>query len=219
MAKNGSYIAFFDLDKTLLTINSSKPLILASYKNGLLNTRSLAKAIILSIIYKLRLKNPVKITGLMAKWLKGIPETSVEELSKKLVQQKLIYRLRPSIVQEIERHKKQGALTVILSAALPYVCNPIAHHLGMDDVICSTMEIVQGVFTGKPEGKICIDREKEIRIRQYCLDNSYSLQETYCYGDSYSDRFVLEAAGNPICVAPDQRLRKLSKIKKWSLME
>ncbi len=38
-------------------------------------------------------------------------------------------------------------------------------------------------------------------------------------GELFFDRFVMELVGNPICVAPDRRLRKLSKIKKWLILE
>ncbi len=219
MSEKGTYLVLFDLDKTLLTTNSGKVLVWASYKKGLLTTLNLLKAIILSLIYKLRLKNSVKITELMVKWLKDVPETSVKDLANNVVKRKLIHMLRPSMIREIERHRAQGAHIVILSAALPYICWPLANHLKLDDIICSSMEIENGVFTGRPDGKICIEKEKEIRIQQYCLDKSYNLEETYCYCDSYSDRFALELAGNPICVAPDKRLRKLAKIRKWPVMD
>ncbi len=219
MEQKGAYIVFVDLDKTLLTTNSGKVLAWAAYKKGLLSTSNLLKAISLSLLYKLKLINSLKSTELMVKWLKGIPESTVKDFGNQLVKQKLISMLRPSMLQEIERHKKQGAHIVLLSAALPYVCIPLSQYLKLNDVISSVMEIQEGLFTGKPMGKMCIEEEKEIRVRQYCLDKSYLLPEAYCYGDSYSDRFVLEIIGNPVCVAPDKRLRKLAVIKKWALLE
>ena len=219
MKQKGAYIVFVDLDKTLLTANSGKILAWAAYKNGLLSTPNLIKAISLSIIYKLQLLNSVKITELMVKWLKNIPESTVQVFGEQLVNQKLITMLRPSILQKIKYHKKQGAYIVLLSAALPYICLPIAKHLKLDDVICSIMEIKNGLFSGKPLGKMCIEEEKEIRVKQYCLDKTYNLSEAYCYGDSYSDRFALSIVGNPVGVAADKKLRKLAKIKRWTLME
>ncbi len=218
MTQNREYIAIIDLDKTLLTVNSGKIFVLSAYKKGHLSIYNLVKAIILSIMYKLWPKSAIKITELMVKWLKGVPENTVEELAKQVVKQELVHTLRPSIIQEIEKHKKQNAHIVILSAALPYICKPIADFLKLDGIICSAMETVQGIFTGKPKGKICMGQEKETRIRQYCLNNSYNLQTAHCYGDSYSDRFVLEVSGNPICVAPDKKLKKLAETKNWLVM-
>ncbi|RLD78078.1 MAG: hypothetical protein DRJ10_10900 [Bacteroidetes bacterium] len=219
MEQNKTYVVFFDLDKTLLTINSGKELVLAAYKKGFISTLNLVKAIILAIIFKLRLKNVVKLTELMAKWLKGISETELSELSKQIVKHDLIYKIRPEMAQEIGHHKKKGACIVLLSAALPYICKPIAKHLEFDDVICSNMETVNNVLTGKPLGLICIEQEKEIRARQFCVDNSYQIKDAYAYGDSFSDRFILKSTGNPICVAPDKKLRKFAENMGWTIMD
>ena len=218
MTSKKGYIVFFDLDKTLLSVNSGKVLAWAAYKDGLLTTNNLIRAVFLSLIYKLHLLNSLKITVLMVKWLKGIPETTVKVFAKKLVEEKLINTIRPSMLKEIKKHKKRGAQIIILSAALPYVCQPLADYLKIDGVICSAMEIDQGLFTGKPHGKMCIEEEKAIRIREYCQKYSFSLKDAFCYGDSYSDRFVLKTVGNPICVKPDKKLYNLAITEDWILM-
>lgn len=219
MEQQEKYVVFFDLDKTLLSVNSSVPLVLSAYKKGLLRTSGLLHALMLSLIYKLRLGNAIKITHSMASWLKGIPESTVIELSEKIVKEKLTHKIRPSLVREIERHKAKGARLVILSASLPYTCELIAGYMKIDDVICSSMEVAEGIFTGKPLGNICIGQEKEIRMRAYCRNEWFKLNDAYCYGDSYSDRFIMEICGNPVCVYPDGRLRKLAKARNWRLIK
>ena len=218
MKQNKSYAVFFDLDKTLLTINSGTLLFTEAYKAGLISSFTILKALILSVIFKLRLKSTEKITKLMAKQLEGIAEISLEKLAKQITENKLVHSLRSSMIKEIEYHKKQGASVVMLSAALCYICKPLSKHLGMNDVICSEMEVKQGIFTGKPKDEICIGKEKEIKAREYCAEKLYNLKETYCYGDSYTDRFVLQLAGSPVCVAPDKRLRKLSEVRHWTVI-
>jgi len=218
MTSEEKYIVFFDLDKTLLTVNSGKVLAWAAYKEGLLSNRNLIRAIFLSIIYKLHFIKSVRTTVLMVKWLKGVSEVSVQSFAEKLVKQKLIDLIRPSMIEEINKHKKQKARIIILSAALPYICQPLASYLNLNGVICSTMEIEQGLFTGRPNGKMCMEEEKTIRVREYCEKNAFDLQDAYYYGDSYSDRFVLKIVGKPICVSPDKKLYKLAMTKNWILM-
>ena len=218
MKQNKTYVVFVDLDKTLLTINSGKELVLTAYKNKYMSKIDFAKAVIISLLFKFNLTTELKITMLMAKWLKGISETKFEELANFVVETKLIKNFRQSVISEIEFHKKQGGKIVILSAALTYICKPLANHLELDDVICSGMEATNAVFTGKPIGQICIGKEKEVRARQYCLDNSFELQEAYCYGDSYSDRFILSEVGNPVCVEPDKELMELAKKMNWKIV-
>lgn len=213
------YVVFFDLDKTLLRVNSSVPLILSAYKKGLIKTSGVLHALMLSLIYKLRLSNTIKITKSMTSWLEGISESTVIELSERIVNEKLVHKIRPFITDEIERHKAKDAWLVILSASMHYTCDPIAKYLKIDDVICSSMEVVDGVFTGKPQGNICIEQEKEIRMRAYCHESDFNLKEAFCYADSFSDRFIMEICGNPVCVYPDSRLRRLAKVKDWRLIK
>ena len=219
MAQKKPYVVFLDLDKTLLTINSGKILVWQSYKKNYLSTLSLIKALVLAASHKLGLLNSLEATELMSSWLKGVPEASLKEMAQVIVTEKLIYKLRPSIIKEIEHHRNKGAQLVILSAALPYICKPLANHLKLDDIICSNMEVKHGFFTGKPIGNICIEKEKEVQIRKYCLNNLYKMQEAYYYGDSYSDRFALAVVGFPVCVDADKQLLKLSISNKWPLMQ
>jgi len=219
MSQKGKYIVFIDLDKTLLISNSGKALIWSAYRHGLLSRRTLIRAFFLSFFYKSGMIGSAQITGRMIRWLQGVSEFSVERLAEQVVKDPLFSLLRPAMIREIEQHRQQGAHIVLLSAAMPYICRPLAGHLKLDDVICSVMETRKGIFTGNTDGDICMGEEKEKRLRRYCHDHSYSLQEAYCYGDAYSDRFALEAAGHPVCVAPDKKLRRHAAARKWPVIE
>jgi HAD superfamily hydrolase (TIGR01490 family) len=218
MSDKERYIVFVDLDKTLLISNSGKALVLAAYKNGLLTRRTLIKAFLLSLFFKAGVISSEQISWRMVTWLRGVSESAVEALAGQVVETDLLPMLRPAMIRDIEQHRRRGARIVLLSAAVPYICRPLAGHLKLDDVICSAMETQEGIFTGKTDGAICMEEEKEHRLRQYCRDNTYDLQSAYCYGDSYDDRFALAAVGNPVCVDPDKKLRRLCSINGWSVM-
>ncbi len=213
------YVVFIDLDNTLLSVNSGKITVLAAYKNGLIKFFELLNAFFLSVVYKLNIRIPEKTVIKMAAWLGGMKEELIINLSKEIVDRELIPTVRPSMINEIKFHQKKGATVVLLSAALPYVCEPIAKFVGINEVICSSMEIKQGVFTGKPQGKICLGKEKLVRAQQYCEKNSLSLSEAYCYADSDSDKYILAASGYPICVSPDKKLRKRALKNNWKITE
>lgn len=218
MNQQKKYVVFIDLDKTLLSVNSSVPLILIAFRKGLMSIFSLLKAIWLSIVYKLNVSDPISITKSMAFWLKGIPENLVDELSEHVVKQQLVKKIRPEILNEINHHKVNGAHIVLLSASLPYTCNRIAQHLNLDDVICSLMEVENGLFTGNPSGNICIEQEKAIRAKAFVNNTGFDLIDSYAYGDSFSDHFVMELCDHPAAVFPDRRLKRLAKSKKWKII-
>lgn len=219
MKEKGAYVAFFDMDDTILSVNSGKILIKECYRQGVMSFTDLLNAYILSILHKLRLKSSIKSSRSMIKWLKGTNARLMEEFAGKVVNDQLIGLIRPAIAEEIEYHHRQGAKVVMLSAAMNFITKPIGNELALDDIICSDLEVNNGLYTGNPKGNICIDEEKELRVREYCLNKGYDLESTFYYGDSFSDRFVMKIVGNPVCVEPDSRLLKLSKKNNWKRMD
>ena len=218
MVEGKKYAVFIDLDKTLLSVNSGKALVWLAYKDGLLPLKSLLNAIYTSIVYKLSIKNPSLVVLDMVKWLNGLSENDIINTSNKVINSYLLEKIRPSIVKQIEYHKKLGGDVVLLSASLQYICKPIAKFVGINNVICSYMEVKNGVFTGKPEGEICIGLEKRKKAEEYCKQNSYNISEAFSFGDSITDRYIMESVGNQICVKPDKELQKLANEKNWRII-
>ncbi len=219
MAKTDKYIAFFDLDLTIISINSGAVLVREAYKTGFLNKFGMLRAIYLTLLYRLRLRKPETIIASMACWLKGVTNDEFSELSKRLVKNYLIPSIRPEILDEIDKHRKNGAEIALLSSALSDICNGIADYLNFDSVISTKMESVDGIMTGKPQGKFCFGKQKSIMLIDYCTKMNYKPEESYYYGDSISDLNVLETVGNPVCIAPDKRLKKIALKRSWRVLE
>ncbi len=154
----------------------------------------------------------------MALWLKGMEEKEYAEFSLQIVEDELMPRMRPKMLDEIRKHKERGGKNVLLSAALNYTCDPIARLLELDGVICSRLEAVNGIFTGKSFGRLNFGDEKLIRMKSYCEQLGCIPENDYYYADSISDAFVLEKVGHPVCVNPDFRLARLAKKRNWRIL-
>jgi len=212
------YAAFFDLDKTLLSINSGSVLVREAYKRGLMSTSDLLNAIYLSWLYKFNLRDTSIIVSGMGRWLKGMPPDEMNVLSEYVVNKHLVDAIRPEIYSEIKYHRENNAEIVILSSAIIQICRPLGSYIGADNIVCTVMEVADGVFTGLPVDKFCFEDEKRIRLIQYCEMRNYSLSETYYYGDSISDLQALEVVGHPVCVRPDRKLSRISHKNGWRII-
>jgi len=212
------YIAAFDLDKTILFINSSKLVVQVSRKAGIMKTKDYLNAILYSILYKLNLNDPNKLVLSMAMWLKGLDEKNIKGLINEAVIPELEKHIRPVIKEEISFHKKNGARVILLSSAINYLCEPVAQMLGMDDLVCSSMEISDGKFTGKPRGRLIFGEEKKNQMQQYCSKHSFPLDTAWYYGDAMTDRYILEEVGNAVCVRPEWALKRLAKNRGWKII-
>jgi HAD superfamily hydrolase (TIGR01490 family) len=213
-----NYIAFFDLDQTITRSISGRALARGAYRKGLLAHWDLINAVFLSLEFRLKLKDPSKIIDEMVGWVKGIPENSIVDLCSEVLQKVLLPSVYKEAVTEIEFHKAKNAKVVLLSSALTTVCQEMAIHLNIDDIICSELEVKNGYLTGRPIGHICYGEEKSIRLLEYCKRNNSSPSDAWYYGDSISDLQALNAVGNPVCVNPDKKLKKAAIKRGWKVL-
>lgn len=210
-----SYVAFFDLDGTLLNINSGEILVKNAYRKGFIKNKDLLYAFYLAFLYKFKLRRTSEIIQEMPGWLKGIPEKKIKEFTVKVFKDVLIHHIRPAMYKELEMHRQNQAQLVILSAAFNYICTPVAQYLGMDDIICSHLEVIGGRFTGNPIGSLCFNDEKLKRMNNYCKKYDFNLQNAYYYADSISDFPVLDCVGYPKCINPDKKLVRIAIQQHW----
>jgi len=212
------YIAFFDLDSTLTDVISGKALAACAYRKGLMKSSDLVTAIYLLLLYRLNLRDPLKIIDDMVSRVKGIPEQAMNDLCSEVFLKVLLPSVFREAKTEIKQHKENGAKVVILSSGLEQICREMAKSIEMDDIICSVLEVRDGYFTGRPLGRLCFGKEKVIRLIEYCKHNNVNPRYSWYYGDSFSDLPVLDYVGNPVCVNPDKKLKKAAHNRGWKVL-
>ena len=213
-----NYIAFFDLDRTITKAISGSELARVAFRNGLMTRSALAYAFYLSLVYKLNLKDPLKIIDKMVTWVEGMSENTMFDLCFEVFRDVLLPSVYPEARSEIKSHKEKYAKVVILSSALTQICQEMAKNLRIDDIICSDLEVNNGYLTGHLRGRLCFGEEKMIRLKEYCEINNTKPSDAWYYGDSYSDLPVLSIVGNPVCVNPDRMLKKEALKRGWKIL-
>ena len=213
-----NYIAFFDLDQTITKAISGRALVVAGYKKGLFTGWNFVNAIFLSFLFRFKLQDPYRIVVKMVRWVKGIPENRMNDLCVEVCHEILLPSVYTDAIKEIEYHKLKNARIVILTSALKGICIEMAKSLKVDDIICSELEVRNGLLTGRPIGRLCFDKEKAIRLLAYCDKHNFSPGDSWYYGDSISDLPGLTKVGHQACVNPDTRLRKAAIKKDWKIL-
>ncbi len=214
-----SYIAFFDLDGTIIGANSGRALVRQAYNKGMMGWYDLLKAIYTGMLYRTNLKDTLKIINDMVSWVGGLSEKTIMDLSSEVSYNVLIPSIRSEVSSELTMHRTQNAKVVILSSALKPVCLEVSNYLGMDDILCSELEVINGYYTGRPLGRFCFDEEKAVRLKAYCEINNTELRNVWYYGDSIDDKPALSVAGHPVCVNPDKKLKKIALEKEWKIYQ
>jgi len=212
------HIAFYDLDHTILDGNSATHLVQEAHKRGVMSERQFRHAVWLSILYKLNIGDPTRMINRMLSWLKGVKEESIMQLSKEIFEGLIKETIRPAIVETIREHREKGRAVVLLSSASTPICRPVSNHLELDDIICTRLESENGILTGRTRGKLVYAAEKKVRMLDYCIEKGCDPKDAWYYGDSYTDKYVMEAVGHPVAVSPDIRLLKIARRKHWPIL-
>jgi len=213
-----AYTAFYDLDQTILDGNSASYLVKEARKRGVMSERQYRQAVWLSILYKLDIGNPTLMIDRMLSWLKGIQEASIMKLSQEIFDQLIKETIRPKILETIEEHRSKNGAIVLLSSATTPICKPVSQFLKLDGMICTQLESEQGILTGHTRDKLVYGPEKKVRMLAFCKEKGFNPDDAWYYGDSHTDRYVMEAVGHPVAVSPDKGLMRIAKKNKWPIL-
>lgn len=117
----------------------------------------------------------------------------------------------------IEEHRLAGRDVIIVSASGAEVVTPIGEMLGADDVIATSMEVVDGRYTGGIEF-YAYGANKAAAIEEMAARNGYDLERSFAYSDSATDLPMLKVVGHPHAVNPDRELRRHASAEGWPVL-
>lgn len=115
----------------------------------------------------------------------------------------------------LQEHRAQGDYLLIITATNSFVTHPIAKHLGVDDILASDAEIVDGRYSGKGTGTPCFQGGKVTRLNEWLKEKSFTLDDAFFYSDSINDLPLLEKVPNPVAVDADDKLTAIAIQRNW----
>lgn len=131
-------------------------------------------------------------------------------------------RVRPMLQERaralVEKHRRQGHTLVIITATNRFVTEPIAALLGIEHLIATEPEIVDGRFTGDVAGVPSFQEGKVTRLQQWLEQHGHNLDGAWFYSDSHNDLPLLQAVSNPVAVDPDPVLEQHAREAGWPVM-
>ncbi|WP_445011772.1 HAD family hydrolase [Vreelandella stevensii] len=212
-------LAIFDLDNTLLSIDSDHAWGEFLVEQGAVdpvayreaNERFLAD-------YN---AGTLDMMAFLALALKPLADNSPEQLAA-WHQQFMASKIEPHILPKAEellaRHRTKGDTLLIITATNRFITGPIAERLGVDDLIAVDPEMVDGRYTGRVAGVPSFREGKVTRLEAWLEDKDCTLDDAWFYSDSHNDLPLLEVVDNPVAVDPDDTLRQVAEARHWRIM-
>lgn len=215
-------LALFDLDNTLLAGDSDYQWGQFLMEEGLLE-RELHQAKNLQF-YEDYKAGELDIYAFLEFQLKPLSEHKRAELDKlheRYMQRKILPMMTDKAKELVEKHKANGDVMLIITATNSFVTNPIAKAFGIDDLIGTTPEEVDGEFTGRVTGTPSFQQGKVTRLHEWLAERGQSLSDfetTWFYSDSHNDLPLMKLVDKPVAVDPDPVLKAYADEQGWPVI-
>lgn len=129
--------------------------------------------------------------------------------------------ITPQALALLQSHRDAGDQIVIVTATNDFVTRPIAHALGVCDLIAVELEQADGWITGAIRGVPSAREGKVTRVDQWLSSRRlrWSDVETTFYTDSLNDLALLEKVDHPVATNADPRLRAIAAERGWRILD
>jgi HAD superfamily hydrolase (TIGR01490 family) len=220
-------LALFDLDHTLLPIDSDHAWGRFMVENGIVDAEDFAQtsqafyddyhAGCLDIDAYLRFA----LTPL-AKY----PRARLDDWHAQFMRETITPAILQPALELVRSHRERGDLCCMITATNLFVTAPIGAAFGIDSVIaCEAATeggLPDGRYTGEPKGVPSFREGKIVRAEAWLAAQGYgwsSFERSFFYSDSHNDIPLLEKVTDPIAANPDDKLREYARMRGWRIID
>jgi HAD superfamily hydrolase (TIGR01490 family) len=144
------------------------------------------------------------------------PVEQLLEWRKQFVDEKIKPLILPKAQRRIDWHRNNGDTLLIITATNRFVTELTAELYGIENLLATNPEFVDGRYTGKVEGTPCYQDGKIINLDQWLADGRESLsKQSWFYSDSMNDIPLLQQVDHPIAVDADPILTNKAEQEGW----
>ena len=212
-------LALFDLDNTLLAGDSDYNWSLFLISEGLLDAKTHhERNEQFYADYKNGCLNIVEFLKFQLQPLSQHKKSFLDELHLKYMQKIIRPMMTEKAQKLVDKHKAAGDLCVVITATNSFVTKPIATAYGIEHLIGSDPEMINGEYTGGVTGLPSFQEGKVTRLNLWLAERGKNLQDfekSYFYSDSHNDLPLMQLVTNPVAVDADPILKAYADEQAW----
>jgi HAD superfamily hydrolase (TIGR01490 family) len=118
----------------------------------------------------------------------------------------------------VDKHREQGDTLIVITATNRFVTEPIVKLYGIDNLLATTPEFINGRYTGKFIDTPCYRDGKVRQLNDWLATSSQTLKDSWFYSDSHNDLPLLNLVDNPVAVDPDDKLLQAARLADWPII-
>jgi HAD superfamily hydrolase (TIGR01490 family) len=134
-------------------------------------------------------------------------------------------RIQPMITGQaralVKEYRQKADKIAIITATNRFVTGPIAREFGVEHLIATEVEEIDGRYTGRGTGIPCFKEHKITRLEMWLSEQGLlweDVTESWFYSDSLNDLPLLSKVTHPVAVDPDDTLEAHAKLNGWPII-
>ena len=216
-------LALFDLDHTLLTLDSDEAWVEFLIEERILDRQEFERANRdLVARYRAGEASSVEFSYFYMSTLAGRDPALLDEWHARYLQAKIRPAITEAARELLAKHRAEGHLMVLTTATGRFIVAPIASELGFEYLIATEPEMQHGRYTGKVSGTPNMREGKVTRLEAWLGEREMTIdgfRQSWFYSDSVNDLPLLLRVTHPVAVNADPSLSALARTKRWPQIE
>lgn len=209
--------ALFDMDRTLLSCDTARLYVRYQRDVGDASARDMLRVSWWLLQYTLGVIDAENVAERALSDFRGKEETWMEATCRDWFRDYVHQHIVDEGRRAVARHREAGDIVAIVTGATRYAAEPLAREIGIDHVVCTTLEVDDGRFTGNVVKPLCYGSGKITLAERLAAELGFSLRDATFYSDSITDLPLLDHVATPVVVNPDARLRHAARRRGWRI--
>lgn len=130
----------------------------------------------------------------------------------------VMHHLNEEVVKRLKQHADDQVYTMVVSGAYTSFLNATIADLPFDRRIGTEIPFHDGILPKRFSLKHMQGKHKTAAIYDALGDRKIDWENSFAYGDSFSDIEFMHLVGNPVAVDPDERLQLHAKHNGWEVL-
>ncbi len=212
-------LALFDLDNTLLAGDSDYLWGVFLAEQGIVDKDFYEREN--QRFYQEYKDGKLDIFEFLAFSLKPLADNRLSDLQRwhaGFMQEKILPLISEQAMDLVEKHRLAGDTLLVITATNAFVTAPIVKQFGIEHLIATEPEIIDGRYTGRVAGIPCYQEGKVKRLSHWLAQHNASTDDAWFYSDSHNDLPLLRKVDHPVAVDPDDILADAAADAGWPVI-
>jgi putative phosphoserine phosphatase/1-acylglycerol-3-phosphate O-acyltransferase len=157
------------------------------------------------------------VTASVRAW-SGKEVAEVDEAGARAFARSVADRVYAEARELVATHRQRGHTVVLTSSATVHHLRPLADALGIDDVVCTDAEVVDGRLTGEVIDPVLVAQAKVTAVEKFVASHGIDLGRSHAYASGNDAVPLLSLVGAPHPVNPEADLAAAAKRNGWPVV-